>query len=93
MGKVALYYTLDVISDLAFGERFGNLDKNEDCIQYLNTMTVAKPAIVMTEVFPWLVKLGTWRIFQPLVPNEKDEIGIGRILGFVALIIRLDFKF
>jgi hypothetical protein len=80
--RIALYYTLDVISDLAFGKQFENIERNEDVIQYIDTFKGARVAGVLTQVFPWIVQLGKYPFFRRFAHNEKDKFGFGRIMGY-----------
>jgi hypothetical protein len=46
-GRVAQYFTLDVISSVAFGHAFGFLANNEDLHQYIKTTEDNLPAMTL----------------------------------------------
>lgn len=80
-GAKAQYFTLDVISDLAFGEPFGDLATDSDVHEYIKTMEQNMPTILVTSVLPWLLALLSSPIFRSMMPSEKDAIGVGKTMG------------
>ena len=83
-GRVAQYFTLDVISALAFGKKFGFLENNEDVFEYIRTTEENLPAMTFIALVPALsnfIRL-PW-IWALLGPSTKDKLGLGKILGFV----------
>lgn len=79
--KVAQYYTLDVITDMAFGEPFGYLTKDEDLHDYHATFAKQAPVISIINSMPsigrflnkdWAKKL--W------APTAKDKKGVGKLM-------------
>ncbi len=80
--KVAQYYTLDVITDMAFGEPFGYLAKDEDLHDYHATFAKQAPVISIINSMPsvgrflnqdWAKKF--W------APTTKDKKGVGKLMG------------
>lgn len=51
-GRKAQCFTLDVISDVAFGEAFGDIATDSDVHKYIKTTEETLPAIIMTTVLP-----------------------------------------
>jgi hypothetical protein len=51
------YLTLDVITDVAFGEAFGDLAGDEDVHEYLTTIRALMPVVHWLQIFPSLVSL------------------------------------
>nr|XP_036576508.1 benzoate 4-monooxygenase cytochrome p450 [Colletotrichum truncatum]KAF6783265.1 benzoate 4-monooxygenase cytochrome p450 [Colletotrichum truncatum] len=86
-GIKAQYYTLDVISDLAFGEPFGDVESDSDVHQYIHTMEENMPNIVLTAALPWLLKLFSSPLFRSLLPSEKDAIGVGKTIGIAKKVV------
>jgi hypothetical protein len=85
-----MFFTLDVISDLAFGESFGNLRADKDDMAYIKTNEELLPFLVLLGTFPGLTKLIFSKIFRGFLPKDTDPIGMGRIMGFVFLhVLRL----
>ncbi|KAK1980365.1 cytochrome P450 [Colletotrichum cereale] len=80
-GAKAQYFTLDVISDIAFGEPFGDLATDSDVHGYIKTMEQNMPTIIMTSVLPWLLALLSSPLFRHMMPSEKDAVGVGKTMG------------
>ncbi|POR38486.1 Pisatin demethylase [Tolypocladium paradoxum] len=80
-GRKAQYFTLDVISDLAFGEPFGDIATDSDVHEYISTMEANMPTIIVTTVLPWLMVLLSSPLFKWMMPSEKDVIGLGRTMA------------
>lgn len=79
-GLKAQYFTLDAISDIAFGEPFGDLETDSDVHGYIKTMDQNMPTIIMTSVLPWLLTLLSSPLFRRMMPSEEDSIGVGKIM-------------
>lgn len=75
------FFTLDVISDLAFGKAFGFLDKDEDVFEYIKITEQYIPAMLIMANIPWLARLTHTRMFRSLLPNEADKLGLGAFIG------------
>ncbi|GKU10634.1 unnamed protein product [Fusarium langsethiae] len=80
-GYKAQYFTLDVISALAFGEQFGDLETDSDVNGYIKAMEESMPTIIVTTVMPWMMKLLQLPIFKPMLPSEKDKVGVGKVMA------------
>jgi len=87
-GRKAQYFTLDVISHVAYGMPFGFLATDTDVYQYIETSEKAVPAVMMVTIFPWLNHVLTSSFMKRLLPSATDAIGFGKIIGFVPLLIR-----
>lgn len=83
-GRKAHYFTLDVITDLAFGEPFGDLATDSDVHGYIATLESAMPAVMLTTVLPWLLDLLSWPLFRRMLPSDKDAAGMGRTMAYVS---------
>ena len=81
----AAYFTLDVISDIAFGKAFGNLDADRDTSSFIKTSEETLPMIVLLGAFPWLANVFFAYPFKLLLPSDKDTVGLGKLVGFVVL--------
>lgn len=82
LGRKVQYFTLDVISDIAFGEPFGFLETDSDVYRYIETTETALPLVMITTVVPGLVKLLASRLLKRALPSETDPIGFGRVLRY-----------
>lgn len=73
--------TLDIISDIAFGEAFGNLKADEDLSSYIKTMDNMFPLIILLGTWPALAKVFFSKVLRPFLPKETDTIGMGKLMG------------
>ena len=80
-GQKALFFTLDVISDLAFGAPFGDLASDSDMYDYVQITEQSMPVVVVGTVFPWLLGFLSSGIFKRFLPSEKDVVGLGKAMG------------
>ena len=81
MGRKASYFTLDVLSSLAFGEPFGDLQTDSDVHKYVETIEEVGPAIMMITIFPWIRNLLELPMIRKLLPSPEDEKGLGKVMG------------
>ncbi|CEI70900.1 hypothetical protein FVEN_g9720 [Fusarium venenatum] len=77
----AQFFTLDVISDLAFGQPFGYLTKDEDVFDFLKITRAFFPFTVTIGNLPWMISLLHSRLFSGLVPKDTDKVGFGAFIG------------
>ncbi|KAG5978910.1 hypothetical protein E4U54_007002 [Claviceps lovelessii] len=75
------YLTVDVVTELLFGETFGDLAADGDVHGYLGAMERFVPTLIVSTVLSWLIPLLGLPLFRPLVPSEHDVLGVGRIMG------------
>lgn len=79
------FFTLDAISDIAFGEAFGDLENDEDISSIIQTNEETMPMIVLLGAFPFLANIFFAWPFKLLLPTDKDTIGMGKLIGSVIL--------
>ncbi|TDZ40601.1 Cytochrome P450 monooxygenase lolP1 [Colletotrichum spinosum] len=91
-GRKTQYFTLDVISDLAFGTPFGDVSTDSDVHEYIHTMEQNMPNIVLTANMPWLLSLLSSPLFRGLLPSENDAIGVGKTIGIAKRIVAERFR-
>jgi hypothetical protein len=75
------YFTLDVISDLAFGEPFGYLDQDDDVYDFIKIVETFLPIMIIVGMFPSLVRLYHSRLLRGLFPKDTDKLGFGAFIG------------
>ena len=75
------YFTIDVISDLAFGHPFGDLVSDSDMHEYIKNIETYLPTLIISTVMSWVIPLLGLPIFRPFMPSEHDVLGIGRVMG------------
>jgi hypothetical protein len=80
---MAQYFTLDVISDVAYREPFGFLATDSDLYDYLKIVESVFVAASMVTIFPWLNWLLGLQIMKAALPSDKDPLGIGKITGYL----------
>jgi cytochrome P450 len=85
------YFTLDVISALAFGHPFGYLDKDIDLYDYIKITESYIPFMMVLANVPWLADLLHSRLFSGLLPKESDLVGFGAFLGIAKNIVAKRF--
>lgn len=78
----AQYFTLDVITSLAYGKAFGYLAKDEDIYDYIKLaeqfVSTAAPIVGVAPVHKFLYRSGL--IFK-IAPNPEDPKGFGRLMS------------
>jgi hypothetical protein len=84
-GRKAQYFTVDVITQLAFGKEFGFLATDSDVYEYIKTTEGGARPMIMLATIPWLCKLLQSRAMQTalqaFLPSAVDNLGFGKILG------------
>lgn len=81
-GEKVQFFTLDVISALAFDRPFGDLVADKDNYEYMKSMDQALPRIIcMTELPELRSFLEKSPLMKWLAPSTKDKIGLGRIIA------------
>ncbi|KAK1997896.1 cytochrome P450 [Colletotrichum falcatum] len=80
-GRKAQFFTLDVISDLAFGKPFGFVETDSDVYEYIKTTEESLPMFIATTVYPWVIRLFASPLFRALLPSEKDRLGFGKVMA------------
>ncbi|WDK23181.1 cytochrome P450 [Colletotrichum graminicola] len=87
------FFTLDVITRLAYGKEFGWVEASEDLYGYgagINTFTVL--GSIMSDV-TWLHPLARWNfISRRFKPRPTDKEGVGRVVGIGREEIRRRFE-
>ncbi|KAE9374995.1 pisatin demethylase [Stipitochalara longipes BDJ] len=73
--------TLDIISEIAFGDAFGNLESDKDISSYIKTMEGMLPLIILLGTWPVLAKVFFWKGLRPFMPKDTDADGMGKLMG------------
>jgi hypothetical protein len=76
--------TLDIISEIAFGDAFGNLEADKDLSSYMKTMESMFSLVILLGTWPVLAKVFFWKPLRPFLPKETDTDGMGKLMGFVV---------
>jgi hypothetical protein len=85
-GEKASFFTLDVISELAFGEAFGYLENDSDVFDYLSITKTFIPIMMVMGDVPSFANLLQSPALRGLLPSESDKLGFGAFIGYVSYI-------
>lgn len=80
-GRKAQFFTLDAIADLAYGEPFGFLARDEDRFGYLAITEKTFAMFLSVTIFPWVWDILASRLFKFLLPKEGDRTGFGNFIA------------
>ena len=82
MALVSTFFTLDILSHIAFGDAFGFLEANEDLYNFNELANRFFGVMELIVNHPTLRELiQSWPIQKLLAPKGTDEFGQGRIIG------------
>ncbi|KIW24422.1 uncharacterized protein PV07_10136 [Cladophialophora immunda] len=79
--KLAGYFTLDILTQIAFGQAIGFLIKNEDLYDYHKSSAAFYPIMEMSSNHPTILAFLNSRLMQGAAPKPTDKIGFGAIVG------------
>lgn len=81
-GQFIRYFTMDLITDVGYGERFGLLDGKDEEIKYTESVEKLTPLIAFIADIPPLRRFFVSPITAPwFAPTVKDKHGFGRLIG------------
>jgi hypothetical protein len=93
LATVAQFFTMDVITDLAFGEEFGFLAKDEDVYEYCAAVKQMMPVMDAVTLFPRLIGFFQTKFAERyILPTENDPTGLGKVIGFVIIFYRVGIE-
>jgi hypothetical protein len=79
---IAQFFTLDVISGIAFDSVFGDLVEGEDKFEYVKTTEENLPILIFMAIVPQIHQfLEKSYLMRLLAPNAKDRAGLGKVIG------------
>ena len=82
LSRTMSYFTLDVISSVAFGEAFGFIEADDDPFGYIENLQEFLPAIILFGAYPELQKILRLPFMKFLAPKNTDKRGLGRVMGW-----------
>ena len=92
LATVMQYFTLDVITRIAYGQEFGWLAADADVYGWMATVKKAVPAIALMAEHTLLRKIFMSRWFLSLFgPKHSDKDGMGRVMGVAREIVARRF--
>jgi hypothetical protein len=80
-GRKAQFFTLNVISSIAFGSPFGYLTVDKDINDFIEKSDESMEAIGMVTVLPWINWVLQTRLVKRYLPSGKDPIGFGKVVA------------
>ncbi|KAF2809016.1 pisatin demethylase [Mytilinidion resinicola] len=92
LARKAQFFTLDVITKIAFGEAFGDLENDKDMYEYIKSTEDMLEVIIMAATMPLMKSMFTveW-IGNLMFPSDKDGVGIGKLIGIAKDLISRRF--
>ncbi|KAI1090987.1 cytochrome P450 [Rostrohypoxylon terebratum] len=91
--RISRYFTLDVITRLAYGKAFGFLDSDEDLFGYTSQIDQLLKAQNLSQEIPLFRYIVFSRLFFGMFgPKPSDATGVGKIMGYTQQIIDERFK-
>jgi len=79
------YFTLDVISTVAFGQAFGFIANDSDPFGYIANLQEFLPAIIVFGAYTELTKILRLPFMKAVMPKSTDKRGLGRVMGYARL--------
>ncbi|KAM7201691.1 putative cytochrome p450 [Rhypophila sp. PSN 637] len=77
----AMFFTLDVISEMSFGGAFGFLKEDKDLYQFIEINDSAMPVMNFLLAVPWLTNFVYRWPLKLALPSDGDHVGLGRLMG------------
>jgi hypothetical protein len=82
--QIAQYFTMDVLTNVAFGEPFGYLANDADVYDYIKTIRAFVPILELQVNHKTFNKIMSSRLVQALLaPTVEDRVGMGKVIGSV----------
>ncbi|KAJ9635435.1 hypothetical protein H2199_008438 [Coniosporium tulheliwenetii] len=88
LARKAQFFTLDVITKIAFGEAFGDLEHDEDMYKYIQSTEEMLDVIIFLGTIPafnWLVSFD-W-VAKMAFPSGEEATGVGRLIAISQQLI------
>lgn len=84
LASVAQFFTIDVLSKIAFGKAFGCLPSGTDMYEYIKTSHEFIPILELKLNHPWINAITNTSLFRMLVaPRIEDKTGMGKVMGYI----------
>jgi cytochrome P450 len=86
--KVAQYFTLDVLTEIAFEKPFGFLTQNTDVFEYIGQVSAFLHILELCCNFPMVQKIVSSRFMAGARPKPTDKTGLGAMLGIAQGVVK-----
>ncbi|KIW39474.1 uncharacterized protein PV06_08085 [Exophiala oligosperma] len=88
MAKIAQFFTLDVLTQIAFEAPFGYLTKNDDVFQYIQKVQEFLHILELASNIPAIHRMLSSRIMLRLFgPKPTVKLGMGAMLGVAQRVV------
>ncbi|KAI1878257.1 uncharacterized protein JN550_000439 [Neoarthrinium moseri] len=74
------FFTLDVISSLAFGKPFGHLKADADIFRWLEMVEKTVPFMLTVALMPWVLDILQSKRMRSFLPDARNIQGIGTVM-------------
>jgi cytochrome P450 len=93
LARVSQYFTLDVITDMAFGYPFGFLAANADLYNYISSFGPLMPIFELQANITWIGAIlnNPW-IKKLLSPTANDGSAVGQMIGVAQQAVKERYK-
>lgn len=82
LAEVTAFFTMDVITRLAFGEAFGYLAQETDLYGFLGSLRVLWPSMSTAADVSWVREIMFSKLFlRSLGPSPRDKTGFGALMA------------
>ncbi|RNJ52374.1 hypothetical protein D7B24_003737 [Verticillium nonalfalfae] len=81
LARKVQFFTLDVISSLAFGKSFDYLKADGDKFRYIETTESTVPVLLATALIPWFLNILQSPRLKWIIPSAREMVGIGTVMG------------
>lgn len=88
LAEKAQFFALDAIGDIGFGSAFGFLAHDMDLHRYIEITDSSLPVLNVLSTMPWLTNVVHKWPFTLVLPKDGDELGFGRLMGWVHMMER-----
>jgi hypothetical protein len=89
LASIAQYFTMDVLSDVAFSKPFGYLKSDADLYDYVKTIETYMALLELRVNVPMVNKLlgNNNFLIKLMAPTAKDRMGLGKVMGIAKEIV------
>jgi cytochrome P450 len=82
LARVAQYFTIDVLTDVAFGYPFGFLAADDDLHDYIKSLGPLMPFMELNSNITWIASILNSKYMKKLMtPTANDGSGMGKMIG------------
>ncbi|KAJ3494719.1 hypothetical protein NLG97_g3900 [Lecanicillium saksenae] len=92
MAEKTQFLALDIIGDISVGKPFGYLENDQDLYNYNEINMSSLPIMTFVSVLPGITEILHKWPFRLALPKEGDQVGFGRLMGFVTATIETGMR-